>query len=130
MSPYGNILKASDFKVKGKRVFITSNKKMPGMLLVWGDFCSHCHKFLPTFNNISNELKKGYSTSSIESKELENANELVTALNFQGYPTIYFYDQNGMIMKQYNGSRDKASILKEICDTYHHCIQKHLTNLI
>jgi thiol-disulfide isomerase/thioredoxin len=127
VTPHGLILKASDFKVQGKKVFINPNKtkSVPGMLLIHGFFCSHCTRFMPTFNEISDSLGSGYICASIESKELNGQDSLVSALDFQGYPTICFFDQNGMIMNQYNGARDKKSVLDEICNNFHHCIQKH-----
>ena len=40
--PNGTILKANDFQVRGNKVLINLNKtkKVPGMLLIWGDFFS------------------------------------------------------------------------------------------
>ena len=124
MSLSGIILKASDFQVKGKNVFINPDKinNVPGMLLIHATWCHHCVKFTSTFNEISDNIGNGYSCASIESKELENQDSLVTALNFQGYPTICFFSQTGMIMNQYTGPRDKKSNLDEICKNFHHCI--------
>jgi thiol-disulfide isomerase/thioredoxin len=123
--PHGTILKASDFQVKGKKVFINPNKTkgVPGMLLIWGDFCGHCHRFLPTFNDVADNIGKDFCCASIESEELKGQDALTAALDFQGFPTICFFNQDGMIMGQYNGNRDKASILDTICKTYHHCYQ-------
>jgi thiol-disulfide isomerase/thioredoxin len=125
--PKGIILKASDFKVQGNKVYINPNKtkSIPGMLLIFATWCFHCKNFMPTFNEIGGSLGNKYSCTSIESEELKGQDTLTTALDFQGFPTICFFDQNGMIMGQYNGARDKQSVLNEICNTYHHCIQKH-----
>lgn len=122
--PHGVILKAIDFQVQGKKVYINPNKvgTVPGMLLIWGDFCGHCHRFLPTFNNISDTIGRGYTCASIESEELKEQDALTTALNFQGFPTVCFFNQNGLILGQYDGARDKKSILDNICKMYHHCI--------
>ena len=113
VNPSGLILKASDFKVQGNKVYINPNKtkSIPGMLLIWGDFCHHCHKFMPTFNEICGSLGNKYSCASIESEELKGQDKLTSALDFQGFPTICFFDQNGMIMGQYNGARDKQFVI-------------------
>lgn len=125
--PSGVILKASDFKVQSQKVFINKNKtnSVPGMLLIWGDFCSHCHRFIPTFNELSDSLGDDYCCASIESEELKGQDTLTSALNFQGFPTICFFDQNGMIMGQYEGAREKGAILDTICKVYHHCASYH-----
>lgn len=121
--PHGVILKASDFKIQGKKVYInpSKTKSVPGMLLIFGNFCSYCHRFMPTFNEIADNIGKGYTCMSIESEELKGQDALISALDFQGYPTICFVSQNGLIMNQYNGSRDKKSILNEICNNFHQC---------
>jgi len=125
--PHGIILKASDFQVQGKNVFVNPNKtgSVPGMLLIHGFFCHHCVKFMPTFNDIADNIGNGYCCASIESEELKGQDALTAALNFQGFPTICFFNQNGMIMGQYDGARDKSSVLDVICKSYHHCIENH-----
>jgi thioredoxin-related protein len=124
---HGLILKSSDFKVQGKKVFINPNKtkSVPGMLLIHANWCFYCKKFAGTFNEISDAFGSNYTCASIESEDLKGEDTLTSALDFQGFPTICFFDQNGMIMSQYNGTRDKKSILDEICNNFHHCIQNH-----
>ena len=119
----GTILKARDFKVQGQNVYVTKNNGNPGMLLIWGDFCGHCHRFIPTFNEIADSIGSDFSCMSIESEEITQ--ELTTALNFQGFPTIKFVDQKGRIIGEYSGERTKDAILQEICKVFHHCIAKH-----
>jgi len=127
MTPKGIILTATDFKVIESKVYINTTKvgKNPGMLLIWGDFCGHCHRFMPTFNTIVGKLGNDFSCASIESEEFQGNENLASALNFSGYPTICFFDQNGFIMGQYNGNRDEESILNQICKAYHHCAKYH-----
>jgi thiol-disulfide isomerase/thioredoxin len=121
--PSGIILKASDFKIQDKKVFINSNKtnSVPGMLLIFATWCGHCHTFMPTFNEISNSLGSDYCCASIESEELKGQDKLTSALNFEGFPTICFFDQKGMILGQYEGNREKGAVLDTICKVYHHC---------
>jgi thiol-disulfide isomerase/thioredoxin len=119
----GKILKASDFTIQGSNVFLNKCDGNPGMLLIWGDFCSHCHRFSGTFNEIADTIGKDYCCASIESEELND--QLSSALKFQGFPTIKFFDQSGKIIGEYNKERNKDIILKEICQVYHHCIENH-----
>ena len=125
LKPNGIILKATDFNVQGKHVYISASQTngVPGMLLIWGDWCSHCHHFLPTFNDIAKSIGSGYCCASIESKELKGQDTLTSALDFKGFPTICFFDQHGMVIGQYDGARDKKSVLDAICKTYHHCFR-------
>lgn len=119
----GKILKASDFTIQGSNVYVNKCDNNPGMLLIHGFFCSHCVKFSSTFNQIADTIGKDFCCTSIESEELQEP--LSSALKFQGFPTIKFFDQSGKIIGEYNKERNKDTILTEICQVYHHCITKH-----
>jgi thiol-disulfide isomerase/thioredoxin len=122
---HGVILKASDCQIQGKKVILNPNKTkgVPGMLLIHGLWCHFCVKFHDTFNKISDKIGKDFCCASIESEELKGQDALTAALDFQGFPTICFFNQDGMITSQYDGNRDKKSILDAICKTYHKCYQ-------
>lgn len=122
----GTILRATDFTIKGNKVYVKKNmtKGQIGMLLIHGDFCIHCKHFIPTFNEINQKIGNRFACVSIESKELEGQTALVSALDFQGYPTICFFDASGLIIGQYDGKRDTKSLLDTICKVYHHCVTK------
>ena len=119
----GKILSSHDFTIKGSDVYVNKCDGNPGILLIWGDFCMHCHRFAPTFNEIADSIGKDFCCASIESEQLNE--QLSSALKFQGFPTIKFFDQSGKIIGEYNKERNKETILKEICQVYHHCISKH-----
>ena len=119
----GKILKASDFTIKGSEVYVNKCDGNPGMLLIHGFFCSHCTRFAPTFNEITDSIWQDFCCVSIESEQLND--QLSSALKFQGFPTIKFFDQSGKIIGEYNKERNKETILTEICQVYHHCISKH-----
>lgn len=115
----GLILKSDNFEVSRDNVFIKGMSK-PGMLLIWADFCGHCHRFMPTFNQIERSFGNNFILASIESEDLSK--ELSDSLKVEGFPTIKFFDQYGKISRDYNGRRDKGSILTEICDVYKKCL--------
>jgi thiol-disulfide isomerase/thioredoxin len=118
----GLILKSKDFQISGNDVIIKTPSRVPGMLLIHAEWCIYCKRFIPTFNELSTRLGKEFVCASIESEELKNADELVSALNFKGFPTICFFDQNGKIShQQYDGARDTQSMLNAICKLYHKC---------
>lgn len=120
----GKNLKASDFTIKDTDVFLNNCNKNPGMLLIFADFCGHCHRFAPIFNKIANSIGDDFCCASIESAELKDY-KLSSALDFQGYPTIKFFDQSGKIIGEYKKERTRNAILNEICQVYHHCQKYH-----
>lgn len=118
----GEMLKANDFQVNGSDVFIskTKTKGHPGMLLIKADFCGHCTRFIPTFNEVHKKIGKDFSMTSVEHTELSDS-KLTSALNFRGFPTIKFFNQHGKIVAEHSGGRDTSSLLQEICKVYHKC---------
>ena len=116
-----------NFKVIGDNVFVdvnTGNRK-PGLLLIHADWCGHCKRFQPIFNELHDKLGDEFPLVSIEDSELQNNPKLIKALNFKGYPSMKFFDQRGKIIGDYTGERTKESLLKHICNVFHHCVKYH-----
>jgi thiol-disulfide isomerase/thioredoxin len=123
----GQKLKSSHFKVSGNQVYVDPkiHGGNPGLLLIYANWCGHCQRFKPTFNDLCRQLGKDFPCTSIEDSDMDDDN-LKSALNFRGYPTIKFFDQSGKIIGDYNsGDRSKEALLNHICDLYHHCIKYH-----
>lgn len=123
-------LTISDLKIQNGKVYVNSDllNNNPGILLLFAEWCGHCHHFIPTFQELSEQLNQNntnFACLAIESGELNKNSEITTALDFQGFPTMKFVDQNGMILGDYNGSRDMKSLQDTICKVYHHCISEH-----
>lgn len=120
-------LTANDFVYDKDNVYI--NKKItkgnPGLLLIYANWCGHCKRFKPTYNELCQQMGSKFPCVSIEDEQLNNNSKLVSKLNFQGYPTIKFFDQHGKLLGDYNGDRNKSSLLNHICDVYHHCARYH-----
>jgi thiol-disulfide isomerase/thioredoxin len=123
----GKQLKSSDFNINNKDVYL--NKRItngkPGLLLIYADWCGYCQRFKPTFKEIASILGNNFPCTSIEESDLKNKDKLRTALDFEGFPTIKFFDQHGKIIGNYKGDRSKNDILTQICQTYHHCVNYH-----
>ena len=118
-------LSQNDFAIKKDGLYITKNLKSPGMLLIFANWCGHCQRFKPTFNQLCQQLGSDFPCTSIEDANLDD-DDLKKSLNFKGYPTIKFFDQSGKIISEYqSGDRSKESLLNHICDVYHHCIKYH-----
>lgn len=118
-------LTVNNFKITQDGVYTKTNGN-PGMLLVHADWCGHCKHFIPVFRQISQQLNQDSITFpcvAIESEELKaDDGKLSKALNIEGFPTLLFFDQSGKIIGNYDGQRDKSSILKSICNVYHRCM--------
>ncbi len=114
--------------INNKCVIKTSiSQKTPGIFLIHAEWCGHCKRFLPTYEKIAQMLNKEHVLNvplvALESEELTDNNK-AQKLNFRGFPTIKFFDQNGVIMDdEYKGGREINNILKELCDRYHKCYQ-------
>jgi thiol-disulfide isomerase/thioredoxin len=118
-------LSQNDFAIKKDGLYITKNLKSPGMLLIFANWCGHCQRFKPIFNELCRQLGNDFHCISIEDTQLQKNGKLTEALDFRGFPTIKFFDQSGKIISEYNGERSKPELLKHICKVYHHCIKLH-----
>lgn len=114
-------LSQNDFSISRNGVYINKNLKSPGMLLIFANWCGHCQRFKPTFNELCRQLGNDFHCISIEDTQLQQNDSLIKALNFRGFPTIKFFDQSGKIIGEYNGERSKTELLKHICKVYHYC---------
>jgi thiol-disulfide isomerase/thioredoxin len=122
-------LTAKNFTIKNNKVYVNSSKtaNTPGILLIWADFCGHCHTFIPKFKEMSRTLGSEFKCTAIEHSELQNDTKLSSALDFQYFPTIKFFDQNGKIIGTYpaDQKREISDLMAYICKIYHHCIMHH-----
>lgn len=127
MELQGIKLTTNDFISNSNGVHINTNitKKNPGMLFVFANWCGHCHRFMPIFNELQKQLGSNFPLVALEDTELKKNSKLSEDLNVQGFPTIKFFDQRGKIVSDYNKNRDKKTILEHICKVYHHCINYH-----
>lgn len=78
-----------------------STRSLPGMLLIYADWCGHCVRFKPVFNKLCSVAGRDFVCASIESAELENSPKLSSSLNFKGFPSIKFFDKKGNIIGDY-----------------------------
>jgi thiol-disulfide isomerase/thioredoxin len=117
-------LKANNFSIlQNGMVKLHKESRNPGMLLIYANWCPHCVRFKPVFEDICMKVNKGFDCFMIEHSELENATQLTKALDFDGYPTLKFMNKNGIIIDTYpsNKERTASDILLHICKVYHYC---------
>jgi len=120
-------LNSNSFVVKSGNVYLSQVPKQPGVLLIWADYCSHCHKFLPIFKDICKSLGNQFTCAAVENSELKQMPKVSQALNFEYFPTMKFFDKSGKIISTFPGSeeRTKDNVMKYICKVYHHCAKYH-----
>lgn len=124
-------LTIDNIKVINDNVFINPQvmNGNPGIVLVYAHWCGHCKRFMPIYQNMAAQLNQAgdsFVCLAIESDELKKDNGVISkSLNIEGFPTIFWVDQKGKVLGQYKGDRDANSILTQVCDVYHHCIQYH-----
>lgn len=119
-------LVTSDFTIKSDGIYVTTNGN-PGALLVHADWCGHCKNFIPTLQSINNKLNSKsirFPLLAITDEELKkDGGRLSSALQIEGFPTIFYFDQYGKIIGNYDGSRNEQVMLDNICKIYHHCVK-------
>ena len=116
----GMKLGSNDINIVNGKAIIPSRR--PGMLLIYADWCPHCHHFIPIFNELCSKLGNDFPLMSVESNEISPT--LNKALGFSGFPTIKFFDQRGNILSDYTGERTVPDILMYICRIYSFCVNK------
>lgn len=122
-------LTSKDFVIDAKdnvRIKNPSLPNIPGILLVWANWCPHCTSFLPTYTSIAADIGSEFLCVDIEHTELKKNPQLSRALDVKSFPTIKFFDQSGKVIGTYQkGDRSKNALLNYICKVYHHCINYH-----
>lgn len=120
MEPKGIHLTRRNFIIVGDSAVVKT--KLPGMLLIYADWCGHCTRFKPVFNKVCSRAGNDFVCASIESEELTNAPALSKALKFSGFPTIKFFDSQGNLIGDYPDTlqRDVESLLNYIEKVKYH----------
>lgn len=88
--------------------FVGINKVDDRLKLYYAEWCGHCHKLMPTWNELHNtELK---DIVEIHKYECSENKFLCTNEGVQGYPTIIL-ETNGKKVR-YEGDRTKEDIIQ------------------
>lgn len=95
----------------------------PGLLFVFGDWCSFCVQFKPEFKKLADLFDENgdFIIAEIESAEIDNQKVKSVIGNIEGYPTLLFFNANGQIVQNYQKERTVEALLKNICQIYKVC---------
>ncbi len=122
----GNLNK-NHFTINGNSVQINgiSNIQKPGMLLIYAKWCGHCTTFKPVYKQLCQKLNPNPNVPAFPCYAIEDSditdNAFKNALDFKGYPTIKYFDQNGVLIGDYSGPRNLVGLSDNICKNYHLC---------
>tara|TARA_B110001450_G_scaffold116892_1_gene110495 strand:+ start:141 stop:632 length:492 start_codon:yes stop_codon:yes gene_type:complete len=85
------------------------------LVLFHADWCGHCKKFMPEWDEISKEINDSGADVKIikvecgDSSNNEKHAEIMKKYSIKGYPTIVSFDESGN-HSEYEGDRSKGGI--------------------
>lgn len=123
-------LSGKQLKVEKNSVYINTpefqnNNGKVSILLIHAEWCGWCKKFLPDYEKLNSILGDSVNCYKIEEQQLKSNTEAAQGLKFKSYPTIKFVDQNGKVIRDFNGERTIENLLQETCEVFHHCVEYH-----
>jgi thiol-disulfide isomerase/thioredoxin len=81
------------------------NHNSPTLAMYYADWCGHCKKAKPYFEELMKKNPNGISLMLIDAEDKKNA-DLVKSQNIQGFPTIRYYaDGLNNDYKEFDGER-------------------------
>jgi thiol-disulfide isomerase/thioredoxin len=112
-------LNPSQFYIRDNHVFIKDTSK-PFMLLIHQEWCGHCVHFMPDYLKLSNMTNR-FNFFKLNGDLLNKNTALSNQLKVEGYPTILFGNEKGLIVEEYNGNRDIVSLSNKIKSVCKYC---------
>ena len=81
----------------------------PVIVLFFANGCGYCEKMMPEWNKF--KTSSPISIGEVPAQHMSEYNPLHNEENIVGYPTIRLYNK-GKLVKEYDGDRSKADILR------------------
>lgn len=77
----------------------------PSILFVYANWCGHCRRFAPMYNDAAKTLGTMVKLFKIDS---DKNPAFIKRYGVRSFPTIYILGQDGKVKSEYNGSRASA----------------------
>jgi thioredoxin 1 len=88
------------------------NAKGPILIDFYADWCRPCQTFLPTVNEVSEELADSLKVVKVN---IDNSPQTAEALGVRGIPALFLY-QDGKQVAATTGSRPKSQLIDWVQD--------------
>lgn len=121
-STSGTISKPIDIRSKGDigKLLKLIRKGPITFVLVYADWCGHCHEFMPHFdsavknsNHSANKIKVNETVmEDVKSAIRNNINHSAKALNVEGYPSVLIVDNKGNELTKVEPVKNTAVMTK------------------
>ena len=95
INPTGEILSLN------RDLFTTTLSKGPAFIKFFAPWCGHCKNLAPIWEQLARHMKNKLTIAEVN---CEDNTSLCKSLSIEGYPTLIFFDSNG-VRTEYRGGR-------------------------
>jgi thiol-disulfide isomerase/thioredoxin len=96
-----------------ENAFDLSSKKLksggltePTIVFIYANWCGHCRRFMPIYNDASKILGSMVKLYKIDSDKNQT---FIKKFGITSFPTLLIFDKNGKLKGEYTGERSSVS---------------------